>query len=42
MYATMPMVGLAAAGRHVPIGRSSTAARRIAERSEDRPPVEAY
>jgi Domain of unknown function (DUF4188) len=42
MYGNMPVVGLAAAGRHVPIGRSSTAARRIAERTEDRPPVEAY
>lgn len=42
MYGNMPMVGLAAAGRHVPLARSSTAARRIAARSDDRAPVDAY
>ena len=40
MYGNMPVIGLAT--RHVPIGRSSTAARWIAERNEERPPVEAY
>jgi hypothetical protein len=42
VYANMPVFGLAAAGRHVPVNRSSTAAGRIRRRAEDQAPVEAY
>lgn len=42
VYGNMPVVGLAAAGRHVPADRSSTAARRIGVRRDDEAPVEAY
>jgi hypothetical protein len=42
MYGNMPVVGLAAAGRHVPLSRSSTAARRIGGGTGGRAPVDAY
>jgi hypothetical protein len=42
VYGNMPVFGLAAAGGHVPAGRSSTAARRIGAEADDRAPVEAY
>jgi hypothetical protein len=42
VYGNMPQIGLAAAGRHVPADRSSTAARRIGARRGDRSPVDAY
>lgn len=42
IYGNMPVVGLAAAGRHVPADRTSTAARRIARRADDQAPVDAY
>jgi hypothetical protein len=42
VYGNMPVFGLAAAGRHVPIGSRSTAARRVGARSEDTAPVTAY
>lgn len=42
IYGNMPRFGLALAGRHRPLSRSSTSARRIGSRSEDRAPVEAY
>lgn len=41
IYGNMPAVGLAVAGRHVPAGRSSTAAHRIGDRPDDRAPVDA-
>ncbi len=42
IYGNMPRVGLAAAGEHAPLGSTSTAARRIGERPEDRAPVAGY
>ena len=42
MYGNMPVVGLATAGRHVPLSRSSTAARRIGGGTGGRAPVDAY
>lgn len=42
VYGNMPRFGLAAAGRHVPAGRHSTAALRINVRTDDQAPVEAY
>lgn len=42
VYGNLPTMGLAAAGRHVPVDRSSTAARRIGAREQDQAPVEAY
>ncbi len=42
MYGNMPRFGLAAAGRHVPIGASSTAARRAGRRPVDTAPVPGY
>jgi hypothetical protein len=42
VYGNMPVFGLAGAGRHLPAGLASTAARRIGERTEDEAPVNAY
>jgi hypothetical protein len=42
IYGNMPRVGLGAVGRHMPLGATSTAARRIAERLDDEAPIEAY
>ena len=42
VYGNLPEMGLAAAGRHVPAGRTSTAARRIGARKDDEAPVEPY
>lgn len=42
IYGNMPVMGLAAAGRHLPLARSSTAAQRLAERTDDRAPVAGY
>lgn len=42
VYGNMPVMGLAAAGRHVPMDRGSTAARRLAARPDDEAPVAAY
>lgn len=42
VYGNLPRMGLAAAGRHVPVDRASTAARRIGARKDDEAPVEAY
>jgi hypothetical protein len=42
MYGNMPVVGLAAAGRHVKIGAESTAARRAGVRPTDSAPVDGY
>lgn len=42
MYGNMPRFGLAAAGRHVPAGAASTAARRVGRSTEDIAPVHGY
>jgi hypothetical protein len=42
LYANMPRVGLAAAAEHLPLGSTSTAARRIGARPADEPPVAGY
>jgi hypothetical protein len=42
IFGNMPRVGLARAGRHVPLGSTSTAARRIGARAKDEPPVAGY
>lgn len=42
VYGNMPLFGLAKAGRHVPVGRQSTAATRIRDRAEDEAPVSSY
>ena len=42
MYGNMPRFGLAAAGRHTPLGAGSTAARRTGLRPDDTAPVEGY
>lgn len=42
VYGNLPTMGLASAGRHVPAGRTSTAARRIGARDDDRSPVARY
>lgn len=42
VYGNMPRFGLAAAGRHVPAGGSSTAARRSGRRPTDTAPVPGY
>lgn len=42
MYGNMPRFGLAAAGRHLQAGRTSTAATRLGVRSGDEAPVEGY
>lgn len=42
MYGNMPRFGLAAAGRHVPLATTSTAARRVGRSTDDTPPVPAY
>lgn len=42
IYANMPVFGLAGAGDHASLLRSSTSARRIGQRPQDRAPVEAY
>jgi hypothetical protein len=42
VYGNMPIIGLAAAGRHVPADGSSTAARRIGVGDDDVAPVHAY
>jgi hypothetical protein len=39
IYADMPRVLLAAAGEHVPVGSTGTAALRVGARTEDRAPV---
>jgi Monooxygenase af470-like len=42
VYANMPRVGLAGAAEHLPVGSTSTAARRIGARPTDEPPVAGY
>jgi len=42
VYGNMPVMGLAAAGRHVRVDRSSTAATRVGARGTDHAPVEGY
>jgi hypothetical protein len=42
MYGNMPVFGLAAAGRHVPLSSDSTAARRSGRRAADSAPVPGY
>ncbi|HEX6286594.1 MAG TPA: DUF4188 domain-containing protein [Acidimicrobiia bacterium] len=42
MYGNMPRFGLAAAGRHLPLTPSSTAARRAGRRPADTAPVTGY
>jgi Domain of unknown function (DUF4188) len=42
IYGNMPRIGLARAGRQIPLGSTSTAARRIGERPDDRAPVAGY
>ncbi|HET9258894.1 MAG TPA: DUF4188 domain-containing protein [Acidimicrobiia bacterium] len=42
LYGNMPRFGLAGAGRHVPIGATSTAAQRSGTRSDDTAPVPGY
>lgn len=42
MYGNMPRVGLAGAGRHVPIDAASTAARRTGRSNDDVAPVPGY
>jgi hypothetical protein len=42
MYGNMPRFGLAVAGRHVPAGASSTAARRAGRSRDDVAPVPGY
>jgi hypothetical protein len=41
VYGNLPRMGLAAAGRHLPAGPTSTAAKRIGARQDARSPVEA-
>jgi Domain of unknown function (DUF4188) len=42
IYGNMPRVGLAAAGEHAPLGSTTSAARRIGARPDDRPPLPGY
>jgi Domain of unknown function (DUF4188) len=42
VYANMPRVGLASAAEHLPVGSTSTAARRLGVRTADEPPVAGY
>jgi hypothetical protein len=42
IYGNMPRVGLAKVAEHVPLGSTSTAARRIGTRPADEPPVVGY
>jgi hypothetical protein len=42
VYANMPRVGLAGAAEYLPVGSTSTAARRIGTRPADEPPVAGY
>jgi Monooxygenase af470-like len=42
IYGNMPRIGLARAGRHLPLGSTSTAARRLGRRPDDRAPVAGY
>lgn len=42
IYGNMPRRGLAKVGAHVPLGSTSTAARRLGARPDDRAPVEGY
>ena len=42
VYANMPRVGLASAAEHLPVGSTSTAARRLGVRPADEPPVAGY
>jgi hypothetical protein len=42
MYGNMPRIGLGSAAEHVPLGSTSTAARRIGTRPADEPPVAGY
>jgi len=42
VYGNMPRVGLADVGEHLPLGSTSTAARRIGTRPADEPPVVGY
>jgi hypothetical protein len=42
IYANMPRVGLARAAEHLPVGSTSTAARRLGVRRADEPPVAGY
>ena len=42
IYGNMPRVGLGAVGEHVPLGSTSTAARRIGAREDDEAPVAGY
>ncbi|MBA2516690.1 MAG: DUF4188 domain-containing protein [Solirubrobacterales bacterium] len=42
VYGNMPRIGLAIAGTHMPLGSTSTAARRLGTRPDDQAPVQAY
>jgi Domain of unknown function (DUF4188) len=42
VYGNMPRIGLARAGEHVPVGSTTSAARRIGDRPADQPPVVGY
>jgi len=42
IYGNMPRIGLARAGAHRALGSTSTAARRIGDREDDRAPVAGY
>ena len=42
IFGNMPRVGLARAGEHVPLGSTSTAARRLQTRADDEAPVAGY
>lgn len=42
VYGNMPRIGLARAGEHVPVGSTTSAARRIGDRPDDQPPVVGY
>jgi hypothetical protein len=42
IYGNMPRVGLAGAAEHLPLGSTSTAARRIGERADDQAPLPGY
>ena len=42
VYGNMPRIGLAKVAEHVPVGTTSTAARRLGDPHADEPPVVAY
>lgn len=42
IYANMPRVGLAKVAEHIPLGSTTSAARRLGERPADEPPIPGY